>query len=97
MNTLVYADTSDQEASNASSIFSTIQQMCISFGVAIAGLVTAFFLPSSARSNRLIFIHGIHMALIALGALTTATTVIFGRLRKDDGNVVSHQETVHAG
>ena len=97
MNTLVYADTSDQEASNASSIFSTIQQMSISFGVAIAGLVTAFFLPSSAPSNRLIFIHGIHMALIALGALTTATTVIFGRLRKDDGNVVSHRETVYAG
>ena len=97
MNTLVYADTSDQEASNASSIFSTIQQMSISFGVAIAGLVTAFFLPSSARSNRLIFIHGIHMALIALGALTMATTVIFGRLRKDDGNVVSHRETVYSG
>jgi len=97
MNTLVYADTNDQEASNASSIFSTIQQMSISFGVAIAGLATAFFLPSSASSNRLMYIHGIHTALIALGALTTATTVIFGRLRKDDGNVVSQQEAVDAG
>lgn len=97
MNTLVYADTSDQEASSASSIASTIQQMSISFGVAIAGLATAFFLPSSAGSNRLIFIHGIHTALIALGVLTIATTVIFGRLRAEDGNVVSHQEIAHAG
>jgi len=97
MNTLVYADTSDQEASNASSIFATVQQMSISFGVAIAGLTTAFFLPSSASSNRLIFIHGIHSALIALGVLTVATTVLFGKLRKDDGSVVSHRETVHVG
>jgi len=97
MNTLVYADTSDQEASNASSIASTVQQMSVSFGVAIAGLATAFFLPSAANSNRLIFIRGIHTALITLGALTIATTVIFGKLRKDDGNVVSHQEIMHAG
>ena len=97
MNTLVFADTSDEEASNASSIASTTQQMSISFGVAIAGLATAFFLPSAADSNRLIFIHGIHTALIALGALTIATTVIFRRLRRDDGNAVSHQEVVHGG
>jgi EmrB/QacA subfamily drug resistance transporter len=96
MNTLVYADTNDQETSNASSIASTVQQMSVSFGVAITGLATAFFLPTSTGSNRVSFIHGLHMALIALGALTIATTVIFGRLRKDDGNVVSHQEVVHA-
>lgn len=97
MNTLVYADTSDQEASNASSIASTVQQMSVSFGVAIAGLATAFFLPPSASSNRLGFIHGLHTALIALGAMTIATAVIFGRLHKDDGNAVSHQEIVHTG
>lgn len=97
MNTLVYADTSDQEASNASSIFATIQQMSLSFGVAIAGLAAAFFLPAAAISDRVMYIHGIHMALIALGALTVATTVIFRKLRKDDGNVVSHQENVNAG
>jgi predicted MFS family arabinose efflux permease len=37
MNTLVYADTTDQETSAASSIASTMQQMSISFGVAAAG------------------------------------------------------------
>jgi hypothetical protein len=46
MNTLVYADTTDQQTSAASSIASTMQQMSISFGVASAGLATAFFVPS---------------------------------------------------
>ncbi len=45
MNTLVYADVSEEQASSASSIASTMQQMAISFGVASASLVTAFFIP----------------------------------------------------
>ena len=45
MNTLVYADISEEQTSNASSIASTVQQMSISFGVAAAGLTTAFFVP----------------------------------------------------
>src|SRR6202171_5458792 len=45
MNTLVYADISDEQTSDASSIASTLQQMSISFGVAAAGLATAFFVP----------------------------------------------------
>jgi MFS family permease len=97
MNTLVYADTSDMEASNASSIAGTVQQMSISFGVAIAGLATAFFLPSTAYQNRVVFMHGIHTAMLALGALTVGSTIIFARLRKGDGDAVSHQEVAHAG
>lgn len=48
MNTLVYADVSEHDASAASTIASTMQQMSISFGVAAAGLTTAFFVPSGA-------------------------------------------------
>ena len=57
MNTLVYADIPDDNASNASSIASTMQQMSISFGVAAAGLTTAIFIPVSSSSNaaRMIF------------------------------------------
>ena len=51
MNTLVYADISDEQTSNASSIASTLQQMSISFGVATAGLATAFFIPDRYRSD----------------------------------------------
>ena len=49
MNTLVYADISERDTSNASSIASTMQQMEISFGVATAGLTTAFFVPEQGR------------------------------------------------
>ena len=49
MNTLVYADVTDEQTSNASSIASTMQQMSISFGVAAAGLTTAFFIPDRSQ------------------------------------------------
>src|SRR5580698_8550158 len=64
MNTLVYADITEEETSNASSIASTMQQMSISFGVAAAGLATAFFIPDSVRSNPAGMIHGIHEAFL---------------------------------
>jgi EmrB/QacA subfamily drug resistance transporter len=41
MNTLVYADVTDEQESSASSIASTMQRMALSFGVASASLVTA--------------------------------------------------------
>jgi hypothetical protein len=47
MNTLVSADIEEKDASSASSIATTMQQMSISFGVAAAGLATALFVPST--------------------------------------------------
>jgi EmrB/QacA subfamily drug resistance transporter len=88
MNTLVYADITEQDASSASSIASTMQQMSISFGVAIAGLATAFFIPSS-HSNPAEMIHGIHKALMALGILTILSTIVFRSLKSGDGADVS--------
>ena len=41
MNTLVYADVTEEQASSASTIASTMQQMAISFGVATASLATS--------------------------------------------------------
>jgi EmrB/QacA subfamily drug resistance transporter len=97
MNTLVYADTTETQTSNASSIASTMQQMSISFGVATAGLATAFFVPPSAYADHLVMIHGIHKALIALGILTIASTIIFRGLKPGDGESVSHQKSLHHG
>src|ERR1700730_5529188 len=71
--TLVYADIDEEETSNASSIASTIQQMSISFGVAAAGLTTAFFVPDSFRSNPDEMIHGIHEAFLILGGWEIGT------------------------
>jgi EmrB/QacA subfamily drug resistance transporter len=97
MNTLVYADTTDQQASAASSIASTMQQMSISFGVAAAGLATAFFVPSNGQSGPTEMIYGIHKALVALGCLTIVSTIVFRSLKRGDGDAVSHQKVFHPG
>src|SRR5277367_4977962 len=70
MNTLVYADITEQQASAASSIASTMQQMSMSFGVAWASLVTGFFIPDRLHSNPPQMIHGIHSAVCVLGGIT---------------------------
>jgi EmrB/QacA subfamily drug resistance transporter len=97
MNTLVYADTTDQQSSAASSIASTMQQMSISFGVATAGLATAFFVPSGGQSGATEMIQGIHKALVALGILTIISTIVFRSLKPGDGDTVSHQKVFHPG
>ncbi|MGO4882359.1 MAG: MFS transporter [Bryobacteraceae bacterium] len=97
MNTLVYADIADDLASNASSIASTVQQMSMSFGVAIAGLATAVFLPASLRPNQPVFMQGIHNAFIALGTFTALSSLIFSRLKSSDGESVSQHKVLHGG
>jgi EmrB/QacA subfamily drug resistance transporter len=97
MNTLVYADVSEEESSHASSIASTAQQMSVSFGVAIAGLTTAFFLPASAYANRIEFILGIHKAFLMLGSFTILSTIVFSGLQAGDGDNVSQHKVLHVG
>jgi EmrB/QacA subfamily drug resistance transporter len=97
MNTLVYADIAEEQTSNASSIASTMQQMSMSFGVASAGMATAFLIPAGAGSSQRGMIHGIHESLWALGAFTVISSIIFRRLEKDDGSNVSHQRDIHVG
>jgi hypothetical protein len=97
MNTLVFADLTEAQTSNGSSMASTGQQLSISFGVAAAGLTTAFFIPVQLHSTPGAMIHGVHKALIALGALTIVSTVVFARLRPGDGRKVSQQKMEHAG
>ncbi len=57
MNTLVYADVTEEEASGASTIASTMQQMAISFGVAISSLATVFFIPAHLPASSPEMIH----------------------------------------
>jgi EmrB/QacA subfamily drug resistance transporter len=97
MNTLVYADIDEEETSGASSIASTVQQLSISFGVAAAGLTTAFFIPDSLRSNPDAMIRGIHQAFLVLGGVTILSTIVFYRLKSGDGGNVSQQKDLHLG
>ena len=97
MNTLVYADIDEDKASSASSIASTAQQMSVSFGVAAAGPITAFFIPDRFRANPTEMILGLHQAFLVLGGFTILSAVLFRKLKSDDGASVSHQKDLHLG
>ena len=98
MNTLAYADVSSEQASGASTIASTVQQMAVSFGIASASLVAALFIPGHAQATPPEMIHGIHLALRTLGAWTILSTVVFSELKANDGDAVSaHKAGVPAG
>jgi EmrB/QacA subfamily drug resistance transporter len=98
MNTLAYADVNAREASGASTIASTVQQMAVSFGVAAASLAAALFIPDKEHSAGPQMIHGIHLALWALGALTIVSTFVFSELKAGDGDAVSrHKAEIPSG
>jgi hypothetical protein len=98
MNTLVYADVTEEEASSASTIASTLQQMSISFGVASASLATAIFIPDRFHTNPPEMIHGIHRAFLLLGGWTILSTLIFSGLKRGDGDSVArHKGALPAG
>ena len=89
MNTLTYADVAPSDASMASTLASTMQQMSMSFGVAVASLATALFIPDRFRSEPPLMIHGIHEAMLLLGGLTVLSSAIFQQLKSGDGDSVS--------
>jgi EmrB/QacA subfamily drug resistance transporter len=95
MNTLVYADVTEVQTSGASSIASTMQQMSVSFGVAVASLATAMFIPDRFHLSAGQMIHGVHQAFLVLGALTVLSTVIFSELKSGDGDTVSQHKIIH--
>ncbi|HEV2695618.1 MAG TPA: DHA2 family efflux MFS transporter permease subunit [Verrucomicrobiae bacterium] len=98
MNTLVYADVRADQTSGASAITSTVQQMSISFGIAVASLLTALFVPDRYHTSAPQMIHGIHLALLILGGWTIFSALIFRELKKDDGHTLSlHKALQHAG
>jgi EmrB/QacA subfamily drug resistance transporter len=98
MNTLVYADISEEQASAASSIASTMQQMSMSFGVATASLLTAVFIPDRFQTSAPEMIHGIHYAFFVLAGMTVLSTIVFRELKATDGASTSqHKVLEHAG
>lgn len=98
MNTLAFADVNDEQASGASTIVSTVQQMAVSFGVASASLCAALFIPGHERAAPAGMVHGIHLALRALGVWTALSCMLFSGLRSTDGAAVSaHRAGAPAG
>jgi predicted MFS family arabinose efflux permease len=93
MNTLVFADVGDADASMASTMSSTMQQLSLSFGVATASLVTALFIADRFASDPQQMVHGIHLAFFALGTLTILASLVFMGLHPNDGASVSRRRS----
>jgi MFS family permease len=92
MNTLAYADVSEHETADASTIASTVQQLAVSFGVAAASLTAALFIPDHVHASAAQMLHGIHFALLALAVLTIGSTLVFWNLKSSDGAAVSRHK-----
>lgn len=91
MNSLVFADVSDADASKASSISSTAQQLSLSFGVATGSLLAGWFLGHVNQTNPGETIPALHKAFFAMGVMTIVSSVTFWGLQPDDGNNVSNR------
>jgi EmrB/QacA subfamily drug resistance transporter len=89
MNTLVYADVDDRDASQAGSIASTAQQMSLSFGVAFGALLAGWYLGQVDQTLPAKTVSALHKAFVTMGALTILSSLTFRTLRSTDGNNVS--------
>jgi EmrB/QacA subfamily drug resistance transporter len=92
MNTLVFADLSDADASAGSSISSTVQQMSMSFGVAVSSLLAALFLGGEHRSSPEGMVSGIHWTFLVLGLMTIVSSLVFAQLAPNDGSAISRHK-----
>lgn len=93
MNSLVYADIADRQASKASSIASTAQQLSLSFGVAFGSLVVGWFLGHVDQRDAAQAVPALHKAFFALGGVTVLSSLTFWGLKPDDGNNVSNRRS----
>lgn len=95
MNTLIFADVDDRDASKASSIASTGQQMSASFGVAFASMITAYFLGGLDQTDAAQTVPALHRAFMTMGVLTIISSATFWGLTSSDGdNVSKHHASV---
>ena len=91
MNTLTFADVADKDASKAGSLSSTSMQMSLSFGVATASLLAAWFLGHVDQTDPTQTIPALHKAFVAMGAFTVLSSLMFWRLTPTDGDNVSNR------
>jgi EmrB/QacA subfamily drug resistance transporter len=96
MNSMAYADIEQSDAAMASTIASTLQQMSFSFGMAIASLVTAWYLDDLAQSDHEAVTQALHHGFLTLAAITFVSSAAFWFLRRDDGESVSRGSSAQA-
>lgn len=89
MNSMAYADVPDEKASMASTIASSLQQLSISFGLALASIIAGWYLGLVSQTNQATVTTALHYAFITLGCLTILSSASFWSLRRNDGDSIS--------
>jgi len=89
MNSMAYADIETPDSSMASTIASTLQQISLSFGLACASLIAAWYLGGLPQTDRIAVTNALHHAFLTLGGLTILSSLSFWTLRSRDGESVS--------
>ena len=91
MNTLVFADVADADATRAGSISSTAQQLSLSFGVAAGSMLAAWFLGGAEHPGAEVLVPALHRAFLVAGGLTVLSSLTFWGLAPTDGDNVSNR------
>ncbi len=76
---------------------STMQQMAISFGVATAGLATAFFIPRTGSAESGFDDRWPSQGAVFAGNIDDPLDDCLCSLKSEDGRAVSQQKTIHPG
>jgi EmrB/QacA subfamily drug resistance transporter len=92
LNTMAYADIEPADASMASTVAGTLQQMSLSFGLAMATLITMFYLAELPQSDHVAVTNALHHGFVTLAVVTLVSSLAFHALRPDDGESVSKGE-----
>lgn len=88
-NSMGYADIAPIDASMASTIASSFQQISMSFGLACGSLLAGWLLNGIPQSNADMVITALHKVFIILGIVTIVSSVTFHTLKPDDGKAMS--------
>jgi EmrB/QacA subfamily drug resistance transporter len=89
INAMAYADIEPAESSMATSIASTCQQISLSFGLACASLIAAWYLGNAPQTERMAVMNALQRTLLTVGGLTMMSSLSFWTLRPSDGDSVS--------
>ena len=91
MNVLSYVDLNQSNVSKGTSIASAVQQLSMSFGIAISAITLNFLIGIHGNSFNIptvIF----QQVFLVLGLITIFTTFIFVFLKQEDGAEASHRK-----
>jgi EmrB/QacA subfamily drug resistance transporter len=94
MNSMAYADIGGSDASMASTLASSIQQMSRSFGLAGGTLVVAWYLGDLPQTDHVAVTRALHYAFLTLGGLTLISSLSFWTLHATDGENVSRGRVI---